>query len=331
MWGDFGFHPPPSLQAFVAGAILEALRRSAAATDVGEAEAGMYGAKDGGEGAGGVGAAAADQPRGTTRNAGGTTTTASIATATTTTDAARMRTHVPPTTPEAAASVDPDLAWLRLPPPMHSGLPVRLPLACYVWGINYRLNFKHYGYRLLAPPPTLKTDGWANTLEQRTSRAGALRVNPGLRANVSGAELIVQLDTRRALDALAAADPTLSELAGASSPVVQLEYLSSRDGGMGTLEVSCLSGCTCATGRFDAHAKAAGRGSRHVLGCLPVSEAAACVMRLAVATATSSGEHKFVLHALRVLMQPKRQAVELGEAGGACDASLYKATHTYLR
>ena len=34
VWHDFGFHPPAALQSFVAGAVLEAIRRSAIDADV---------------------------------------------------------------------------------------------------------------------------------------------------------------------------------------------------------------------------------------------------------------------------------------------------------
>ena len=90
--------------------------------------------------------------------------------------------------------------------------------------------------------------------------------------------------------------------------------------------------------RFDAHATAVGRGSRHVLGCLPVSEAAACVLRLAVAPplggggdARGSGGTKFVLHALRVLVQQQQQpAAKEPRQPGACDASLPRYMHSYM-
>ena len=72
----------------------------------------------------------------------------------------------------------------------------------------------------------------------------------------------------------------------------------------------------------------------------PVSEAAACVLRLEVAPSTGdertnrqgSGGTKFVLHALRVLVQEQaggkgpRHDHELG----ACDASLPRHVHSYM-
>ena len=178
-WGDFGFHPPPSLQAFVAGALLEAIRRQAA----------YYSAED-----------AAAAPAEATARATATAT----ATAASAIGGAAVGAIGGASPPQLLSGARP---WQlqRLPPPMHRGLPVRFPLACYVWGINYRLNFKHYGYRMLAPPPTLSSLGWSQTLEQRTSRAGGVRINPGLRADASGATLVLQLDTSSAGEALGAA------------------------------------------------------------------------------------------------------------------------------
>ena len=151
----------------------------------------------------------------------------------------------------------------------------------------------------------------------RTSRAGAVRVNPGLRANSSGSELVVEIDTSRTLDASSAA-------AAAVSVVVQLEYLASESGGMGVLEASCLQGCVCDSIRFNAHAPN-GRGSRHVLGCMRVSEARACWLRL-VARSAAGGGSKFVLHALRVLQQ---QTSRVESGGTGCDASLPQETTKY--
>ena len=74
---------------------------------------------------------------------------------------------------------------------------------------------------------------------------------------------------------------------------------------------------------FDAHAPAE-RGSRHVLGCVLVSEAAACDVRMRVGRGAVTGGSKFVLHALRVLAAPMRTGAtsSTGGGGGACDASL---------
>ena len=241
-----------------------------------------------------------------------------------------------------------------LPPAMHAGLPERLPLACYVWGIDYKRNSKHFGYRMFAPPPTLKAVGWAPSIEQRTSRAGAQRVNPGLRANETGAELILQLDTRLTLDVLASArERARTAIVDAASmrggvvgggahvataePVMQLEYLASAGGGMGLLIVSCVAGCTCTETSFDAHAPAS-RGSRHVLGCVPVTEASACIVRLSVGGRSQSGGSKFVLHGLRVLALSSgdsKTGAEGRRASGVCDPVLPTKTtlsaELYLR
>ena len=254
IWGDFGFHPPPALQAFVAGAIIESFRRHL------------------------ISAAASNEE-----------------------------------VVEAFSTSQ------RLPPAIHRNLPERHPLACYVWGLNYRFNAKHYGYRLYGPPPTAKSNGWEVTREMRTSRAGAVRVNPGLRANVTGAELVVEIDTSRTLDVTASSSSSVAV-------VVQLEYLASEGGGMGVLEASCLSGCTCGVTRFDAHADV-GRGSRHVLGCMRVSEARSCALKLVAGAGAASGGSKFVLHALRVLQQ---EGMASGTSGGTdCDASLPQTTQHY--
>ena len=114
---------------------------------------------------------------------------------------------------------------------------------------------------------------------------------------------------------------------------MQLESLASYDGGMGVLEASCVQGCSCGPGlAFDAHTPLT-RTSRHVLGCFAVSAHAECHVRLALAARTSSGGHKFVLHALRVLEQPAAAAaaVDGGGAGstGACDAALPQRTHAF--
>ena len=78
---------------------------------------------------------------------------------------------------------------------------------------------------------------------------------------------------------------------------------------------------------------------------MPVSESAACQLRLRVSARTSSGGHKFVLHALRVLVQPVAQTTApeapgraLAHTDGAepeaqpwmCDSSLPQQTHSYL-
>ena len=272
VWADFGFHPPPAMQAFVAGAVLEVVRRVAELT--------------------------------------------------------------PPSAESDRRGAD-GAAWqarqMVLPPAMHAGLPERLPLACYVWGIDYKRNPKHFGYRMFAPPPTLKSVGWAKSMEQRTSRAGAQRVNPGLRANESGAELILQLNTRLTLDVLASArERARGGVVGGgargatSEPVMQLEYLASAGGGMGSLIVSCVSGCTCTETSFDAHAPAS-RGSRHVLGCVPVTEASACIVRLRVGERSQSGGSKFVLHGLRVLALSSGDSTAGAEgkrASGVCNPAL---------
>jgi hypothetical protein len=86
-WGDFGFHPTPSMQAYAAGALLEAIRRAAVLIQhEGDVDGAPAGAALGG-----------------------------------------------------------------LPAPLHPGLQLRHPLACFVWGVNYRLNWREgNGYRLLA-------------------------------------------------------------------------------------------------------------------------------------------------------------------------------------
>lgn len=137
---------------------------------------------------------------------------------------------------------------------------------------------------------------------------------------------------------------------------MQIEYLASYAGGMGVLEVDCVAGCSCPSDvSIDAHTPLV-RASRHVLACVPVTEAASCHMRFRVSAMSSSGGHKVVLHALRVLLQPpasghadapqhaspgggtgSKKAVgsaseSLAEARARwrCDASLPSKTHEYL-
>lgn len=108
---------------------------------------------------------------------------------------------------------------------------------------------------------------------------------------------------------------------------------------MGVLYVTCTHGCSCPPDiTFDAHTPSI-KASRHTLGCFPVTQAAQCHVRLAVAQRTASKGHKFVLHAMRVLAQRGAQGghgradEEQGLGGGArswaCDASLPHETHTY--
>lgn len=134
---------------------------------------------------------------------------------------------------------------------------------------------------------------------------------------------------------------------------MQIEYLASYAGGMGVLEVDCVAGCSCPSNvSIDAHTPLV-RASRHVLACVPVTEAASCHMRFRVSAMSSSGGYKIVLHALRVLLQPPasggrayvpRHASPGGGTGGgrriavssaaqeswSCDASLPSKTHEYL-
>lgn len=288
MWGDFGFHPQPAMQAYVASSLLEALRRAAVLTS------------------------------------------------------AEERTAVSTATVGEAGGRSED----SMPVPLHPGLQLRHPLACYVWGLDYKHNWKHFGFRLLAPPPTLLSEGWTNSLEQRHAKAGMLRTNPGLVANVSGAQLVAVLDTRRhSVEHLERLERRRSPLGGGSRGaegdhvIVQLEYLTSHAGGMGVLYVTCTHGCSCPPDiTFDAHTPSI-KASRHTLGCFPVTQAAQCHVRLAVAQRTASKGHKFVLHAMRVLAQRGAQGghgradEEQGLGGGArswaCDASLPHETHTY--
>ena len=61
----------------------------------------------------------------------------------------------------------------------------------------------------------------------------------------------------------------------------------------------------CTPIRIEVHSgytdAAIGRGSRHVLGCMRVSEAKSCALKLVAGAGAASGGSKFVLHALRVL------------------------------
>ena len=136
---------------------------------------------------------------------------------------------------------------------------------------------------------------------------------------------------------------------------MQIEYLASYAGGMGVLEVDCVAGCSCPSDvSIDAHTPLV-RASRHVLACVPVTEAPSCHMRFRVSATSSSGGYKIVLHALRVLLQPPasgradapQHASPGGGTGGGrikavssaaeeslarwrCDASLPSKTHEYL-
>jgi hypothetical protein len=181
--------------------------------------------------------------------------------------------------------------------------------------------------------------------------AGRERTNPGLLANRSGAELLLRLDT------LSSAEGAAEEAAGATQPVlrlgdiprcidatqrrptahssatcgqvIQVEYLASYEH-MGTLRVECVGGCECRPALVDAHTDE--RASRHRLGCLPVSAARECDVRLAVTAASRSGGHKFVLHALRVLRAPPAKHGAREAAAGApldsCDG-LPQRTYKY--
>jgi hypothetical protein len=302
-WNDFGFHPPPALQAFVASALLDAVWRATAISDA-------------------------------------------IITAESSSTHAHAQDEERAALEKSAAEERGGERTIVLPAPLHDGM-LRLshPLACYVWGINYQANWRHYGYRMLAPPPTLSSEGWYVSLEQRVSRAGTTRSNPGLVANSSGAALVVKLDTTRA--ALVGHTDGGGGGGLAGTPMVQLEYLTSYDGGMGTLEMRCIQGCTCPPAvSFDAHTPGE-RSSRHVLGCVPVSAHRECHVRLAVAGATSSGGHKFVLHALRVLLEhpttaaahlsPRPRALPRAHARASaelarwrCDPSLPLQTHAFM-
>ena len=93
---------------------------------------------------------------------------------------------------------------------------------------------------------------------------------------------------------------------------------------MGSLRVSCRSGCACAATTINGLAQE--RVSRHRLACIPVSAARECVVAMAVernkycpndcetrlgcqlagaaACKTKAVGEKFVLHALRVLLSP---------------------------
>ena len=148
-----------------------------------------------------------------------------------------------------------------------------------------------------------------------------------------------------------------------AQPVIQLEYLASREGGMGALQLSCVSGCSCDPSVFDAHHSVApGSGSRHLLGCVAVSESSACVVRLSVvprgeafaavgSTVGSEGGgsggggggggSKFVLHALRVLVEPRqptttttatsaRGRARKPQGGSTCSSALPRHTHRYM-
>ena len=84
MWGDFGFHPQPAMQAYVASSLLEALRRAAVLTS------------------------------------------------------AEERTAVSTATVGEAGGRSED----SMPVPLHPGLQLRHPLACYVWGLDYKHNWK---------------------------------------------------------------------------------------------------------------------------------------------------------------------------------------------
>ena len=57
-------------------------------------------------------------------------------------------------------------------------------------------------------------------------------------------------------------------------------------------------------------------------------------MRFEVAARSSSGGHKFVLHALRVLSRPHRAASRAADGrasiAGKCDASMPTRVHEYL-
>ena len=104
------------------------------------------------------------------------------------------------------------------------------------------------------------------------------------------------------------------------------------------------------------HSVAPGSGSRHLLGCVAVSESPACVVRLSVvprgaafAAAGSTvgseggggGGSKFVLHALRVLVEPRqptttttttsaRGRARKQQGGGTCSSALPQHTHRYM-
>ena len=285
IWGDFGFHPPPSTQSFIAGAVVEVLRRHADSAMM----PAWTNATDGADvsvGEKSVGAL-----------------------------------------PDAREAIG-EIHRARLPTPLHTGLQERPPLACYVWGVDYKHNYHHFGYRMLGPPPTLRSYGWELTLEQRTSRAGARRTNPGLRANVSGAELVVRLDTTLALAGsagVAAGDGSQTSL----QPVLQLEFLASDAERMGTLVAVCIAGCACARTKFSAAAPRE-RGSRHVLGCMPVSESPTCDVRFT--TSGAAGRAKFVLHALRVLVQHRSNEDNNRKTASSteCGATTSKSLHQYL-
>jgi hypothetical protein len=227
-----------------------------------------------------------------------------------------------------------------MPAPMYEGLQLQHPLKCYVWGLNYRLNWKHYGYRLLAPPPTIRSRGWEESREQRISRSGVLRTNPGLASTRPGSELVLKLDTTQ--DALTDGQKIQGQM------IVQVEYLKSYTDDMGAVEVTCAGGCTCPPGvRFNAHESNV-RSSRHVLSCFPVTPSINCLLRFVTLqdhkTLNATTGHKFVLHAIRVLVQPARTTStdSLADAGedqthvhkrgyGTCDASLPQAMHEYLQ
>ena len=230
-----------------------------------------------------------------------------------------------------------------LPPPLHASNAVgeeRATRACYAWGLDTSLHPDQWHYRLLGPPPTLRSEGWRETLERRVSRSGMERTNPGLLSNTTGATTEFVLNTAPlhppTINALinapikAPADDRTTGIAHGSvrgkagsvaAPsvpwlLVQLHYLQSYER-MGRVRVSC-SGCRCGSHVIDAHAPGGdSAGWQNISGrgrfCFHVSAAERCRLSLTVLPQTSSGEHRFVLHELQLL--------EVKRSGSASRAS----------
>ena len=260
-WQDYDYHPSPSSNAAIAELLAEAVARTAVSlADEGDAAA--------------LAAAAA------------------AATA-----AAKVG------VPAAAATASTwDDEWHEeppLPPPMHHDQVVRHTKACYHWLPDKELlslgGRSQWSYRLFGLPPTLSSEGWEMSRQERTSAAGRTKTNPGLLAERPGAVLSLELDTSPVNHASASTAGTGTTHAQAA---IQLDYLQSYQH-MGILRVSCAEGCACEDTTIDAHFSGA-KVSVHVSRCIVVTPAQRCVLRLETLQETSSGEHKFLLHELRV-------------------------------
>jgi hypothetical protein len=112
------------------------------------------------------------------------------------------------------------------------------------------------------------------------ARKDARQPKLGFIATEPGAALTLRLDT--------------SALKPPSNPdwgtVVKLGHLKSYEH-MGSADVTCVRGCKCAPSRFDSHHEVRNSQVHHHSFVIELG-GAECVLRVQVADATSSGEHK---------------------------------------